>query len=72
MQYATTAAPARPSSSPEPAAEAAGAREAKIPAPIIDPRPITTASNTPSLRFNSPAPAGVTGVPVTRHSSTAA
>ncbi|GFE27286.1 hypothetical protein Sliba_77390 [Streptomyces nigrescens] len=56
MQNATTAASASPTSSPEPAAAAAGARAAKIPAPIIDPRPTTTASVTPSRRCSSPGP----------------
>ncbi|KAX73472.1 metal cation transporter P-type ATPase CtpF [Mycobacterium tuberculosis M1026] len=38
---------------PEPAAYAAGARAAKIPAPIMDPSPITTASKSPSRRRSS-------------------
>jgi len=54
LQYATTAASARPSSRPDPAAPAAGASAAKIPAPIIDPSPITTASKTPRCRLSSP------------------
>ena len=35
-----------------PAAAAAGASAAKIPAPIIEPRPMTTASEVPSRRSN--------------------
>lgn len=53
MQYATTAATASPSNRPEPAARAAGARAAKIPAPIMAPSPITTASLSPKLRRSS-------------------
>src|SRR5687768_5918346 len=41
---------ARPTSSPEPAASAAGASTANTPAPTIDPRPMTTASKTPRRR----------------------
>lgn len=52
LQYATTAATASPSSSPDPAARAAGPSAAKIPAPSIDPSPTTTASPTPSVRRN--------------------
>ncbi|GHI66153.1 hypothetical protein Snoj_00710 [Streptomyces nojiriensis] len=70
MQYATTAASARPSNSPEPAAPAAGARAAKIPAPIIDPRPITTASNTPRCRFNPPVPEDPDTAPIARSPTT--
>src|SRR5690606_5849781 len=57
LQYATTAATARPRSSPDPAARAAGARAAKIPAPTIEPRPMTTASPTPRVR-RRPGPEG--------------
>ncbi|MCV7065512.1 hypothetical protein H7H51_06995 [Mycolicibacterium farcinogenes] len=41
-------------SRPLPPAAAAGARAAKMPAPTMDPRPITTASVVPSLRWSSP------------------
>ncbi|GDY64993.1 hypothetical protein SAV14893_043860 [Streptomyces avermitilis] len=58
MQYATTAATARPSSSPDPAARAAGPSAAKIPAPTIDPSPTTTASPTPRVRRNPKPPDG--------------
>jgi hypothetical protein len=43
---------ASPINSPDPAAAAAGASVAKIPALIIDPSPITTASVRPSRRRN--------------------
>src|SRR4051794_21125136 len=41
---------ARPISNPEPATSAAGPMAAKTPAPIIEPRPMTTASPKPSRR----------------------
>src|SRR6478735_1133357 len=50
LPNATTAARARPMSRPEPAAPAAGPKAAKTPAPIIEPRPMKTASARPSLR----------------------
>src|SRR6478735_4157518 len=50
LPNATTAARARPMSRPEPAALAAGPKAAKTPAPIIEPRPMKTASARPSLR----------------------
>ena len=48
-----TAARASPISSPAPAAAAAGAKAAKTPAPIIEPRPMTTASPVPRRRASS-------------------
>jgi hypothetical protein len=45
-----SAAIRRPPSKPEPAASAAGPAATKIPAPIIDPNPKITASETFSLR----------------------
>src|SRR3954462_9247750 len=53
LQNATMAATARPTSSPEPAACAAGANAAKTPAPIIDPSPISTASPRPRRRASA-------------------
>src|SRR5439155_17049105 len=50
LQYATNAAITSPSSNPAPAAAAAGPIAANTPAPIIEPRPIMTASVVPSLR----------------------
>ena len=50
LQYATAAATARPMSSPDPAAAAAGPMAANTPAPIIDPSPMMTASPRPSRR----------------------
>src|SRR5687767_8014322 len=50
LQYATAAAMARPMSSPDPAASAAGPTAANTPAPIIEPRPMTTASPRPRRR----------------------
>src|SRR6185437_14486866 len=50
LQYATHAATRRPISSALPATSAAGPSAEKMPAPIIAPKPITTASPTPSLR----------------------
>uniref|UniRef100_UPI0016037421 hypothetical protein n=1 Tax=Kutzneria viridogrisea TaxID=47990 RepID=UPI0016037421 len=49
LHQATSAASARPSSSPDPASAAAGASAAKTPAPIIAPSPITTASTDAQL-----------------------
>ena len=43
---------------PDPTARAAGPSAAKMPAPIMEPRPITTASKTPRLRLNSPGANG--------------
>src|SRR5689334_19342301 len=43
---------------PEPAAAAAGANATKIPAPTIEPRPMTTASKVPSRRCSA-GPCGV-------------
>src|SRR5688572_3872099 len=60
LQNATTAAIPRPSSSPGPAAPAAGPIAANTPAPIIDPRPMTTASVTPRERERR---SGTTTVP---------
>src|SRR5262245_66015464 len=45
-----TAATASPTSRPVPAARAAGAYAANTPAPIIDPRPMKTASPSPRRR----------------------
>src|SRR5665647_410897 len=58
LVQATTAAISRPISRPAPPAAAAGANAAKIPAPIIEPSPMTTASKRPSLRSR----AGLVGV----------
>src|SRR5262245_29465113 len=44
LQYATMAAIPRPMSNAAPAACAAGAKTENTPAPIIEPRPMTTAS----------------------------
>src|SRR5215475_14029230 len=44
------AAITRPINKPPPAALAAGAKAENTPAPIIDPRPMTTASNVPRRR----------------------
>ena len=52
------AATPRPMSSPEPAAAAAGASATKMPAPIIEPSPIVTASARPRRRCS----AGSSGV----------
>ncbi|SKS05986.1 Uncharacterised protein [Mycobacteroides abscessus subsp. abscessus] len=49
-----TAATHRPMSKAEPADRAAGARAAKIPAPIIEPNPIMTASKVPNSRRSAP------------------
>src|ERR1700734_3612226 len=57
LQYAIAAAMANPISSPAPAARAAGPNAANTPAPIIDPKPITTASPVPSRRASSGCPA---------------
>src|SRR3954453_18774880 len=54
---------ARPISNPAPAASAAGPMAANTPAPIIDPRPITTASPSPS-RLASRVGAGSTSAVV--------
>src|SRR5277367_657813 len=56
LQYAIAAAMANPINSPAPAARAAGPNAANTPAPIIDPRPITTASTVPSRRDSSGIP----------------
>lgn len=37
-----------------------------MPAPIIDPSPITTASKTPRWRFSSPASADAADIPIAR------
>src|ERR1700687_4018135 len=67
LQYATTAAMARPMSRPEPAAAAAGPNATKIPAPIIEPSPIVTASAVLSRRRSEgPSGAGVLTGPVLR------
>lgn len=50
LQKATKAATTKPMSSPDPAAPAAGVNAAKTPAPIMDPSPISDASNVPSRR----------------------
>src|SRR6266496_3292190 len=50
LQYATTPAITKPSSRALPAARAAGAKAANTPAPIMEPRPMTTASKVPSRR----------------------
>src|SRR3990167_1771278 len=50
LQYATKAAIASPTTRPFPAAFAAGPNAANTPAPIIDPRPIATASKVPRRR----------------------
>src|SRR3954471_14742819 len=50
LQYAISAAITRPTSRPVPAVRAAGPNAAKIPAPIIDPRPMATAPPVPSRR----------------------
>ncbi|GAA1224191.1 hypothetical protein GCM10009608_70670 [Pseudonocardia alaniniphila] len=56
MQYATTAAITNPTSSPPPAAAAAGANTENTPAPIIEPSPITTASDVPRRRTKAGSP----------------
>src|SRR5215471_708326 len=50
LQYATTAAIPRPMSNAAPAACAAGAKTENTPAPIIEPRPMITASTRFSRR----------------------
>jgi hypothetical protein len=59
LQYAIAAASTKPISKPVPAARAAGPNAANIPAPIIEPSPITTASPVPSRRANVGGPAAV-------------
>lgn len=61
LRYTTIAATADPINSREPAAGAAGANPAKIAAPIIDPRPISAASNTVSRRCNHESSTDATG-----------
>ena len=60
LANATTAAIASPISRPVPAASAAGAHTANTPAPIIEPRPMNTASPRPSRRCRE---GDVTGEP---------
>src|SRR6266496_4080548 len=56
LQYATTPAITKPSSRALPAARAAGAKAANTPAPIMEPRPMTTASKVPSRRTSRGGP----------------
>src|SRR5690606_5848777 len=53
---------ARPRMRPLPAARAAGPNAAKTPAPIIEPRPIVTASKVPSRRASRVGGAGTSDV----------
>ncbi len=53
LQNATTAAITSPISSPVPATAAAGAKAENTPAPIIDPRPMKTASASPRRRTSA-------------------
>src|SRR5690349_6482356 len=61
LQYATTAAIPRPMSNAAPAACAAGTKTENTPAPIIEPRPMITAST----RFRRRASAGWVGAAAT-------
>ena len=53
LQNATTAAITSPISSPVPATAAAGAKAENTPAPIMDPRPMKTASASPRRRTSA-------------------
>jgi len=64
LQYATTAAIPRPMSNAAPAAWAAGPKTENTPAPIIEPRPMITASARLSRRASVGWVAAATGLGV--------